>query len=40
MQLMGIMANPTFRRGLQKLQEDLASAGVNINSEVSVVAFI
>jgi len=34
MQLFGLLANPTFRKGVLKLREDLANAGVNVDAEV------
>ena len=34
MQLFGLMVNPAFRKGVQKLREDLANAGVNVDPEV------
>jgi hypothetical protein len=33
-QLFKLLANPAFRKGLQKLRDDLANAGVNVNPEV------
>jgi hypothetical protein len=34
MQLFKLMANPAFRKSVQKLREDLANAGVNVDPEV------
>ena len=34
MQLFKLLANPTFRKSVQRLREDLANAGVNVDPEV------
>lgn len=34
MQLFKLLANPAFRKSVQRLREDLANAGVNVDPEV------